>query len=79
MLLTAFTQEPQVMLGSIFRIDEDYSARWYLLLILVGDSDKYHHCNYHYHLTMRSWLSRKLALNILNVEEEHLDYYEWER
>ena len=22
---------------------------------------------------------RKLALNILNVDEEHLDYYEWER
>ena len=79
MLLTAFTQEPQVMLGSIFRIDEDYSARWYLLLILVGDFDKFRHCNHHYHLAMRSWLSRKLALNILNVEEEHLDYYEWER
>ena len=22
---------------------------------------------------------RKLALNILNVDEENLDYYEWER
>ena len=35
------------MLISIFRIDEDYSAR-------------------------------KLALNILNVDEQHLDFYEWE-
>ena len=25
------------------------------------------------------WSFRKLALNILNVDEEHLDYYEWER
>ena len=35
------------ILKSIFRIDEDYSAR-------------------------------KLALNILNVDEQHLDFYEWE-
>ena len=40
-------EEIEEMLKSIFRIDEDYSAR-------------------------------KLALNILNVDEQYLDYYEWE-
>ena len=40
-------EEIEEMLKSIFRIDEDYSAR-------------------------------KLAFNMFNVDQENLDYYEWE-